>query len=144
MTVQEFAEQYRVRVRRDTCGEEIISGKRFCKDMPDRLEYRSHFYDHVNGRFGLCLLFATAAKWTYAKRRLSTLMHFALKQEGDREGTLLFDPSDPKQARTAIREAKVKYRRVLTEADRIARADRLKRVRTAEDGQLLAGNRSLA
>jgi hypothetical protein len=45
MTVQEFAGQYRLRVRRDTCGEEIISGKKFCKDMPDRLEYRSHIYD---------------------------------------------------------------------------------------------------
>jgi hypothetical protein len=49
MTLKEFAEQYRVRTRRDSCDEEIIPGKKFCKDMPERMEYRSHIYDQAMG-----------------------------------------------------------------------------------------------
>jgi hypothetical protein len=126
MTLKEFAEQYRVRTRRDSCDEEIIPGKKFC----------SHIYDHGDGRFGLCLILQTPTKWTFAKKRLSG-EGFSLRQDGDTEGTLLFDPTNEKQSRAAIRGAGIRYRRVLSEADRIARIARLNRGRTPKERQFL-------
>jgi hypothetical protein len=47
---------------------------------------------------------------------------FTLRQSGDGEGTLLFDPTNPEQSRAALKKARVKFRRVLTVANRKARA----------------------
>jgi len=114
MTVEQFAKQYRVKMRRDSCGEEIIPGKKFCRDMPDRMEYRSHVYDHGDGaRFGVCLLFTSVGKWHNAAKRLLAA-GFTLKQNGDTEGTLLFDPTNATQAKAALKGAGVKTRRKLT------------------------------
>jgi hypothetical protein len=91
MTLEQFAEQYRVRIRRDSCGEEIISGKKFCHDMPKRVEYHSHIYDNGDGRFGVCLLSLTPGKWTHAKKRVFA-DGFTLGQDGDTEGRLTSIP----------------------------------------------------
>jgi hypothetical protein len=61
-----------------------------------------------------------------------------LDQDGDTEGTLLFNPADVAQAGTAIKEAGIKYRRELSEAGRAARAAHLKRIRVNQAGQLSA------
>jgi hypothetical protein len=137
MTLKEFAERYRVRIRRDGCDEITIPGKRFCPDVPERVEYRSHIYEHGDGRFGVCLLFLTLGRWTHAKKRLLA-DGFTLGQDGDTEGMLLFDPTNEKQARGAIREASIRYRKVLSEADRIARASRLNQFRAAKERQFSA------
>jgi hypothetical protein len=113
MRIKEFAEKHNVNVRRDTCGEEIIPGK---PRKAERVEDRSHVYDHGDGkRFAVCLLFASGRRWVNAKRRLLAL-GFELRQQGDTEGTLLFDPENEGMAKAALREAGVKKRRVMTEA----------------------------
>ena len=53
ISTQEFAANYRVRTRRDSCDEEIIPGKPRKEVRP---EDRSHIYDHADGaHFGLYL-----------------------------------------------------------------------------------------
>ncbi len=83
MTIQEFAEVHSVRVRRDGCSEIIIPGRFFNAELRrERVEYGSHIYENGDGRFGVCLLFATKMRWTLAKRKLIA-EGFVLKQDGD-------------------------------------------------------------
>jgi hypothetical protein len=129
MTIKEFAANYRVRTRRDSCDEEIIPGK------PRKLvpEDRCHIYDHADGKhFGVSLTFRTPRRWTAAKQRLSAA-GFRLQQNGDTEGTLLFNPCNTDHAQAAIREAGVRTQKLLSETVKAALAARLKRVRPAEE-----------
>jgi len=83
-----FAEQHNVRVRLDSCGESVIPGR-----GKGRVEERHHIYENGDERFGVCLQFDSAKKFGNARRRLLAL-GFQPRQTGDREGTLLFDPSN--------------------------------------------------
>ena len=131
MTIEEFATRPRVRPRRDTCNEEIIPGR---PHKAARQEDRSHVYDHGDGQhFGLALMLDNSRKWTFAKQRLARL-GFVVKQDGEGEGTLLFDPTEEAQARAALKEAGVKRRKVVSEAVAARSAERLKRMRAAEQG----------
>ena len=135
MTIKEFAIRYRVRTLRDSCGEEIIPGR---PRKAVRPEDRSHVYDSGNGtQFGLCVIFGTPRRWTSARLRLLGA-GFTVLQNGETEGTLLFDPSNPVHAKVAIKEAGIRTRKVLSESVKTALAARLKRVRSAEERGLNA------
>jgi hypothetical protein len=109
MTIEEFAARHRVRVRRDSCNDEIIPGR---PHKAARQEDRSHIYDHGDGgHFGVALMLNNPRKWTFAKQRLVPL-GFVVKQDGEGEGTLLFDPTDEREAKAALKEAGVKRERV--------------------------------
>lgn len=110
MTIQEFADRYRVRVRRDGCGDDIITGFQSAKDLPQRVDYRSHIYDHGDGRFGVCLLFSTSKRNTYTLARL-VKAGFTVGQVGHSESTALFDPANEQQARLAMAECQINQRR---------------------------------
>jgi len=125
MNVTQFAEQYRLKVRRDDCGEKIISGK------------AGHIYENGDDRFGVCLMFKSARKWMSVQRRLMAA-GFTLGQDGDTEGTLLFDPDHPAQVTAAICESRIRHRRVLSEDARVAFSDRLNRKTSPEKRPLTA------
>jgi hypothetical protein len=125
MNVSEFAEQYRLKVSRDDCGEKIISGK------------AGHVYENGDDRLGVCLMFKSARKWMSVQRRLLAA-GFTLKQDGDSEGTLLFDPDNVDQVAAAIRETRIRPRRVLSEDARIALVQRLNRKNSPEKRPLTA------
>jgi hypothetical protein len=55
--------------------------------------YGHHVYEHGAGRFGVMLMFDSARKWSNAKKTLIA-GGFAIRQNGDTEGTALFDPED--------------------------------------------------
>ncbi len=120
MDIKEFSEKHRVRTRRDSCGEEIITGTRVPKDMPKRVEYACHVYDHGDGqRFGLLLLLKTKQAWTLAKKQLVDA-GFTIKQNAETEGTALFNPEDAAQVRLAFKLARIRAKRVMSEAQRLA------------------------
>jgi len=118
-TIEQFVETYRVKPRKDSCGEVIIPGKpRKTKWTEDK----SHIYENgdnqASRQFGLCLMNPlpyTESKGTYrnAQKRLLAA-GFIQGQDGDSEGTFLFDPSNPVQAKLAIREAGIKIARTLS------------------------------
>jgi hypothetical protein len=90
--------------------------------VPGRL---GHIYEHGIGRFGVYLSCATERRWSSAKRTL-TAAGFAIRQNGDIEGTALFDPANEQQARLALDIARIRKRRIVTDAQRQAIADRFR------------------
>jgi hypothetical protein len=103
MNIQQFAEQHRVHARKDSCGDFIIPGFQQDKALPKRQEYRSHIYDNGGGQFGVCLVLpeGSAKAWNNRKRWFLEA-GFTLKQDGDAEGTLLFDPTNEAQVNLAL------------------------------------------
>jgi len=91
LAIKEFATRYKVKIRRDGCDDMIAPGKQYCTDMPDRVEYHSHVYDHENGEhFGLCLMYAPSdesgksgksGRWSNSKKKLLEA-GFQIRQDG--------------------------------------------------------------
>lgn len=99
MTTQAFAERHRLKVRRDEDNELIISGK------------RGHIYDHGDGQqFGLMFMPGRPRLWANARRKLEA-PGFLVWQDGDEEGSALFDPSNAAQVRLALKVVGVKRKR---------------------------------
>ena len=117
MTVEQFAETYYGRTRRDECGETIIPSKR-----------GHQIYEHGDGRFGVLLMFDTPGQWTNAKKKLLAA-GFAVRQNGDTEGTALFNPEDKTQARFAFKITGARIRRQLSPEKREELARRLQSAR---------------
>lgn len=95
MNILEFSERYRLRVKRDGCGDPIILAK------------LGHIYEHGPEIFGMVLeapAKSTRLDQTLRSRKRRVLTRgFTLHQEGDFESILLFDPADSKQVRAAIK-----------------------------------------
>jgi len=84
--------------------------------MPPRPEYTSHVYEgFADGRLGVCLMFVTKQKWNRARKALLAL-GCKVKQDGDTEGCLTFDPANEVQATAVIRFAGLKRRRIASPA----------------------------
>lgn len=99
MTLEQFAEQYNVKTKRDDCGDTIVLGK------------VGHIADGYSGnRFGVCIMLDTRRQWTAAKRRLLDV-GMTIRQDGDTEGIATFDGTDRKQSRAARKVARVRNRR---------------------------------
>ena len=96
----DFVEQYRVRVKRDDCGEPIVPGK------------VGRLYEHDASRFGVVLEVppddARSDKTLRARRRRAIATGFVVHQEGEFEALLLFDPGDGKQAALDVRLIRAK------------------------------------
>ena len=96
--LRQTADVYRLRVKRDECGDPFIPGRRG----------KLYVYDESL----LAVLFASSSKIAWSRTRRKLLgAGFALIQDGDTEGTASFDPLKPEQATLAIKVAGVKSRR---------------------------------
>ena len=97
MNIQEFAEKYRLRVKRAEDGELIVPAK------------LGHLYSHDpdRGIFGLVLEApaddSSLDNTLRARKRKAEREGFEVHQECDFEAVLLFDANDPKKVRLAIR-----------------------------------------
>jgi hypothetical protein len=78
--------------------------------------------------FGVYLSCASARAWSSAKRTL-TAAGFTIRQNGDMDGTALFDHADAQQARLALKIARIRKRRVLTPEQRQKMAGQLQSVK---------------
>lgn len=117
MTLEKFAQDHRVRLRRDQCGEQIVSGR------------AGHVYDTADGlRFGVLLMFNSPRKWNSAKKKLEA-GGFTIRQDADCEGTALFCPSNMDQAKTAIEIVRARRIRQLTPQQRAIATERLQHAR---------------
>ena len=123
MNIGQFARRYRLKVHRDVDGTDIIPGR-----LQDSHIYQ---YDEDGTTFGVIFCARGSGQlprsyWLRARRALQPLGG-AIAQSGDNEGVILFDPSEPALAHAAIRLAKVRPRRVLSEAQKAV----LQRARSA-------------
>ncbi|SRR5713101_1221267 len=119
MTIEQFAEKYHARTRKDECGDTYIPGT----PWPDE-HYGHQIYEHSNGRFAVLLMFPVegheaggpgkSAKWSHARKKLINA-GFTVKQDGDAEGVALFDPEHKVQARLALKLAGIRTRQLSPE-----------------------------
>lgn len=110
MDIKDFAERYKVKLRKDECGDFITPGKQH-RDADGQSDI---FDGYDNGMLGVALLFGSARKWGSVRRRLQS-EGFTLRQEGDTEGIMTFDPTNGKQSRLAIKMAGVRTKRQMAE-----------------------------
>ena len=114
MDLREFASKLRLKSMRDECGDVIIPGK------------YGQIYEWGPESFG-CLVMAKSSRYWNAAREKLMAAGFRSLQNGDIEGTLLFNPQDFGQAGLAIKAVGAKRKRNLTEAQKAALVQRLRR-----------------
>lgn len=93
-----FAAEHRLNPRSDVDGTTVIFGR------------RGQIFEYCNGRLGVLLQPGRASVWPRTRKKLIDA-GFEIVQNGDREGTALFDPANSDQARLAIRVAGAKKKR---------------------------------
>ena len=104
--IHTFAQQNRIRTFRDTDGTTIIRGRDGC-----------HLYEYSDSELGL--LVSSEAndprprRWTGIRKRCLAA-GMTLRQNGDDEGALSFDPNNRKQARLAIKVSSARPKRQLS------------------------------
>ena len=103
MNLDEFAARRHLRVKRHEDGGLIIAGR------------LGHIYEHGHGRFGLLFMPGKPRLWAIAKRKLEAA-GFLIWQDGDEEGSALFDPNNPDQVWLASKVARVRRKRRATPA----------------------------
>jgi hypothetical protein len=113
-TIEDFAEQYSLKTRRDECNDIIIPGK------------FGHIYDNEGrGLLGVVYMPDPHGKYDFNpirwgnRRRNLLAAGCQIKNDGDGEGIALFDPANLVQARLAIQVAGIKRKRPASQADRL-------------------------
>ena len=124
MTLVDFAEKQRMKVKKDECGDGIICGK------------YGHIFEYGSGRLGVCIMSATgtAHRWKRA-REAFIAAGMQITQNGDTEGCAVFDPADQKQVTAAVQHTKVRPRKQVSPECRkvmLANLDRARQVRLSE------------
>jgi hypothetical protein len=99
MSIKHFSETNRLNWKLDECGEHIIPGK------------AGHIYADAT-RMGVYVV-STPKKWGNARRAFEGA-GFRIHQNGDFEGTALFEAGNPEQLKLAMRYARIKHRRKLS------------------------------
>ena len=87
--IEQLGDRYRLRVRRDKCHEAIIVGR------------RGQIYEHGSGKLGVMFLGATAKIWGNARRKMLAA-GYELHQNGDTEGSCLFQADNAEQMKVAF------------------------------------------
>jgi hypothetical protein len=97
-TIEQFAEQYRVKTKRDECGDTIIAGK------------TGDIFDGYLSGLGVRVTRETRKQWNSARRQMEA-GGFVIRQDADTEGIAVFDPTNKALARLALKLARVIARR---------------------------------
>lgn len=131
MTLAEFAEKHRLKVRRDESNDVIVPG-RF-----------GHLYEYSADRFGACIaLEGKKAPKTYRWNRARDAFVAAgmkIVQRGDAEGCATFSPHDEKQVKLAIQHLGIRTKRQISPERRDALLERLVLAREAKKGACEVG-----
>ena len=101
MTIITFSQKYRLRLRRSEDGERIIRGK------------YGEIYQHGDGFLGVLVMpnGQRPRLWPGAHHRLEAV-GCTIWQNGDHEGSVLFDPANLKQCRLVLKVIGAKRKRI--------------------------------
>lgn len=104
MDIKEFAEKYKLALRRDEEGDYII---------PSKLG-KSHIYKYSDKLFAFVVLpkSGSPTMWNKIKKLCKDLK---ILQSGDAEGTIAFDPKSTEQRKLAFTAISVKRRRKISD-----------------------------
>ena len=96
-----FASEHRLKAKIGDDGSQLVCGR------------DGEIYEYGSGHFAVMLLDLTAREWGYRKRT-GKRHGMTVMQDGDREGTMTFDPTDRGQADLAIKFAGVRRKKRIT------------------------------
>jgi hypothetical protein len=142
MTIEKFAEKYGLKTRTDEDGTTIIPGKKhrlFVGKWKGKLgSSLNHIYEHDKGVLAVMIGFDgrnRAAMWE-ARKVMWRNAGMEMLQDGDWEGSAIFDPENGRQRTLAIKTAGVKPKRVMSErqAEVLRQARKLLRPLGQKDG----------
>jgi hypothetical protein len=131
--IPKFAETHRLRIKRDVDGTYIIPG-----NLGD-----SHIYDYSDEELGVLFMPTHKAsdkprtKLWNSVRRKCIAAGMTLRQNGDDEGALSFDPNNAVQVKLAIKCVRARARRRVSEAHRMKLVANAALARAARFGQTL-------
>ena len=123
MTIREFSQKHKVRFKRDEEGEEIIPAR------------HGQIYLYSGHRLGVMFLMDSVGKWNNRRKECEAI-GMETVQDGDCDGTCLFDPENKKQARLAIKLVGARQKRQLSAEQREAATERLRRFRESAPNPL--------
>jgi hypothetical protein len=134
MTLKEFANTNRLKVTLDDCGDPVIAGK--CGEI----------YEQATDT--LAVLFMPPSKTDHCGRwcpkvwnnfrRTGEALGMRSILNGDSEGAMIFDPESNEQVRLAIKIAKARVKRVVSEDRRAVLAATLAAARASRAERLVA------
>lgn len=112
MNIESFSEKYCVKIRKDADGTLVVPGK------------LGHIYEHSAEKLGVLFMPSAprARLWSLVKAQ-GTSAGMAVRQNGESEGTLLFDPANAEQARLALKLVRGRAKRVMSAAQSQALAE---------------------
>ena len=123
--INTFAENNRLKVEKDDCGDAIIPGK------------YGHIYEYGSGKLGVCIMSNSGNAFRWNRARAAFIASgIDVTQNGDTEGCATFDPENATRARIAMLHAKVRRRRQVSPARREAMIANL--VRARQERQLIS------
>jgi hypothetical protein len=130
--IQTFAQDRRLKISKTDEGEKVIVG---------RLG-ESHIYQYSVTELGVAFVPGKRTPKTWGNhKRAAIALGMTLRQNGDSEGTLSFDPANGPQSTLALRIAKARAKRILSPERAAAGAARLAKARLARlAGQNVAQN----
>lgn len=136
MTIKEFAAKNKVRVKLDELQEPYVLAKHgqiyeYCS----ALNLGESTYGPL---FGLMFLTKSSRIWN-ARREECLAVGMRLIQDGDTEGTFLFNPEFATQAKVAIKTIGARVKRQLSPEARQAATERLARLRSSPPSEAISG-----
>jgi hypothetical protein len=135
-TLRLFSERQKLKVLRDECGDGVIVGRKLRRwnARYPAPKYRidkfvGHIYEYSPGVLGLVFMPRQPYKWKHLRRKLLA-EGFVLHQNGDWEGTLLFNAGNDVQEALAIDAIGVRRRHPPSEAQLAYRKIAAERLRS--------------
>ena len=116
--INTFAENNRLKVEKDDCGDAIIPGK------------YGHIYEYGSGKLGVCIMSNSGNAFRWNRARAAFIASgIDVTQNGDTEGCATFDPENATRSKIAMLHAKVKMKRQVSPERREAMIANLARAR---------------
>lgn len=122
MTLTEFADRYRLKIKKDSCDDPIIPGRVKGTRRP---EDNHHVYES-SGQLFAYLTFPTVGRWNSARKKLEAA-GAAPVMTCRYEGFIMFNPADESLVQLLLKTARIRVKRQLSEEQKAQIRERFQR-----------------
>ena len=117
MELKAFATEHRCRRKTDECGDLNVLGR------------RGTIYEYGSGLFAATVIGGRTAVWWNKHREALKTVGCKITQNGDTEGTALFDPENQEQVKAALEAIRAFRKRTMTDETRARLIESLQKMR---------------